>query len=215
VRNLSLEREIVSRSARTGRVGWRIMRDGAMKAVRLCRGGDGHCAREQNSLRGLRAEQILEVDGPTLRFSRGVARAEWHGAGARDCHVERNWCNRWLGWWRWPWHAPLRRGGWSAKCVRATRLDERNGLYTGIVWGRSELWEARGARWTVVRGRCRFPLRESHAYGTLPGPALWTRWGPPMPLHPGTNALRRSAAFGVGRSGTGPSALRPSLRPPA
>jgi HAD superfamily phosphoserine phosphatase-like hydrolase len=114
----------------------------------------------------LREEQILAAVEPIAFFEEGVARVEWHAqrghlivlvtgmvkplarmvAMALECELEA-------------------RGVERDVLVSATRLEERDGIFTGRVLGEANFGEAKRKAMKVVARAMQINLRESHAYG--------------------------------------------------
>jgi HAD superfamily hydrolase (TIGR01490 family) len=138
-----------------------------VEAVRLLPQGLTAIAHGNKSyLRGLRAEQILEAAEPIAFFEEGVARVEWHArrghevvlvsgmlkplarmvAMALECELEA-------------------RGVERDVLVSATRVEERNGIFTGRVVGEANYGEGKRRAMEVLARAMQINLRESHAYG--------------------------------------------------
>ncbi len=159
------------------RVFWELRRRGAIplmnyarwgaEAVRLLPRGLATVAQgNKKYLCGLRAEQVLEAIDTIAFFEEGVARAEWHArqgheivlvsgmvmpvalivAMALECELEA-------------------RGIEKRILVSATRLEERDGVFTGSIIGDVNFGEAKRRAITVVAQAMQFSLRGSHAYG--------------------------------------------------
>jgi HAD superfamily hydrolase (TIGR01490 family) len=115
---------------------------------------------------GLRVEQVLEAMGTIAFFEEGVARAEWHArqgheivlvsgmvkpvarlaAMALECELEA-------------------RGLEKEILVSATRLEERDGVFTGRVIGEANIGEAKRRAMATLAAAMQIELRQSHAYG--------------------------------------------------
>jgi HAD superfamily hydrolase (TIGR01490 family) len=163
----SLERRLFRELRRTGAIPWMNFARWGMAAVRLLPRGLTAIAQGNKSyLSGLRAEQILEAAEPIAFFEEGVARAEWHArrgheivlvtgmvkplarmvAMALECELEA-------------------RGLGREVLVSATRLEERNGTFTGCLLGEANYGETKRQAMEVVARAMQINLRESHAYG--------------------------------------------------
>jgi HAD superfamily hydrolase (TIGR01490 family) len=163
----SLERRLFRELRRTGTIQWMNFARWGMEAVRLLPRGLTAIAHGNKSyLRGLREQQILEAAEPIAFFEEGVARVEWHArrehqivlvsgmvkplarmvAMALECELEA-------------------RGVERDVLVSATRLEERDGVFTGRVLGEANYGEAKRRAMEVVARAMQKDLRESHAYG--------------------------------------------------
>jgi HAD superfamily hydrolase (TIGR01490 family) len=163
----SLERRLFVELWRTGAISWMNYTRWGMEAVRLLpRGLTAIAHGNKNYLHGLRQEQILEAAEPIAFFEEGVARVEWHArrgheivlvsgmvkplarmvAMALECELEARGVEREL-------------------LVSATRLEERDGIFTGRVMGEANYGEAKRRAIEVVARAMQINLRESHAYG--------------------------------------------------
>lgn len=163
----SLERRLFRELRRTGAIPWTNYGRWGMDAARLLPLGLTAIAQGNKSyLRGLREEQILEAAEPITFFEEGVARVEWHArhrheivlvsgmvkplarmvAMALECELEA-------------------RGLEREVLVSATRLEEREGVFTGSVLGEANYGEAKRRAMEVVARAMQINLRESHAYG--------------------------------------------------
>jgi len=163
----SLERRLFRELRRTGTISWMNFARWGMEAVRLLPRGLTAIAHGNKSyLRGLREEQILEAVEPIAFFEEGVARVEWHArrehqivlvsgmvkplarivAMALECELEA-------------------RGVERDVLVSATRLEERDGVFTGRVLGEANYGEAKRRAMEVVARAMQINLRESHGYG--------------------------------------------------
>jgi HAD superfamily hydrolase (TIGR01490 family) len=163
----SLERRLCRELRRTGAIPWRNYAQWGVEAVRLLPQGLTAIAQENKSyLRGLREEQILEAAKPIAFFEEGVARVEWHArrghevvlvsgmlkplarmvAMALECELEA-------------------RGVERDVLVSATRVEERNGIFTGRVVGEANYGEGKRRAMEVLARAMQINLRESHAYG--------------------------------------------------
>ena len=139
----------------------------AAEAVRLMPHGLAAVTQgNKRYLHGLRVEEVLDSVEPLAFFEEGVARAEWHAkrgdalvlvtgmikplarvvAVALECELEA----RGLEW---------------EVLVSATRLEERNGAFTGLVLGEANFGEAKRRSIGVFARAMQIDLRESHAYG--------------------------------------------------
>jgi HAD superfamily hydrolase (TIGR01490 family) len=163
----SLERRLFRKLKWRGAIRWTNYARWTMEAVRLLPRGLTAIAHENKSyLRGLRAEQILGAADPVWFFEEGVARVEWHArrgeeivlvtgmvkplarmvAMALECELEA-------------------RGMERDVLVSATRLEERDGRFTGKVLGEANYGEAKKRAMEVLARAMQINLRESHAYG--------------------------------------------------
>src|SRR5882757_8314975 len=155
----SLERRLFRELRRTGTMPSMNYARWGMEAVRLLPRGLTAIAHGNKSyLRGLREEQILEAVEPIAFFEEGVARVEWHArrehqivlvsgmVKALECELEA-------------------RGVERDVLVSATRLEERDGVFTGRVLGEANYGEAKRRAMEVVARAMQKNLRESHAYG--------------------------------------------------
>ncbi len=163
----SLERRLLRDLRRAGAIAWTNYVRWGVEAVRLLPRGLTAIAHGNKSyLHGLREEQILEAAGPIAFFEEGVARVEWHArrgheivlvsgmvkplgrmvAMALECELEA-------------------RGVEREVLVSATRLEERDGIFTGRVIGEANYGEAKRRAMEVVARAMQINLRESHAYG--------------------------------------------------
>src|SRR5258708_1164345 len=163
----SLERRLFRELRRTGGIGWTNYGGWGMEAVRLLpRGLTAIAHGNKSHLRGLREEQILEAVEPIAFFEEGVARGEWHGRGGKGIVLGGG-----MG-------EPLgRMGAVALGCgmearglegevlVSATRLEERNGIFTGCVLGEANYGGAKRRAMEVLARAMEINLRESHAYG--------------------------------------------------
>jgi phosphoserine phosphatase len=152
---------------RTGAIPWMNFARWGVEAVQLLPRGLTAIAQGNKSyLRGLREEQILEAVEPIAFFEEGVARVEWHArrgheivlvsgmvkplarmvAIALECELEA-------------------RGVERDVLVSATRLEERDGVFSGRVLGDANYGEAKRRAMEVVARAMQMNLRESHAYG--------------------------------------------------
>jgi HAD superfamily hydrolase (TIGR01490 family) len=163
----SLERRLFRELRRTGAISWTNYAQWGIEAVRLLPRGLTAIAQGNKSyLRGLRTEQTLEAVEPIAFFEEGVARVEWHArrgheivlvsgmvkplarmvAMALECELEA-------------------RGVERDVLVSATRLEERDGSFTGRVLGEANYGEAKRRAMEVLARAMEINLRESHAYG--------------------------------------------------
>jgi len=163
----SLERRLFRELRRAGAISWTNYARWGMEAVRLLPRGLTAIAHGNKSyLHGLREEQILEAAEPIAFFEEGVARVEWHArrgheivlvsgmvkplarmvAMALECELEA-------------------RGVEREVLVSATRLEERDGIFSGRVVGEANYGEAKRRAMEVVARAMQINLRESHAYG--------------------------------------------------
>ena len=163
----SLERRLFRELRRAGAIAWTNYVRWGVEAVRLLpRGLTAIAQGNKGYLHGLREEQILEAAEPIAFFEEGVARVEWHArrgheivlvsgmvkplarmvAMALECELEG-------------------RGVEREVLVSATRLEERDGIFTGRVIGEANYSEAKRRAMEVVARAMQINLRESHAYG--------------------------------------------------
>ena len=163
----SLERRLFRELRRAGAISWTNYARWGMEAVRLLPRGLTAIAHGNKSyLHGLREEQILEAAEPIAFFEEGVARVEWHArrgheivlvsgmvkplarmvAMALECELEA-------------------RGVEREVLVSVTRLEERDGIFSGRVVGEANYGEAKRRAMEVVARAMQINLRESHAYG--------------------------------------------------
>jgi len=163
----SLERRLFRELRRAGAISWTNYARWGMEAVRLLPRGLTAIAHGNKSyLHGLREEQILEAAQPIAFFEEGVARVEWHArrgheivlvsgmvkplarmvAMALECELEA-------------------RGVEREVLVSVTRLEERDGIFSGRVVGEANYGEAKRRAMEVVARAMQINLRESHAYG--------------------------------------------------
>ena len=163
----SLERRLFRELRRTGAIPLMNFARWGMESVRLLPRGLTTIAHGNKSyLRGLREEQVLEAVEPIAFFEEGVARVEWHArreheivlvsgmvkplarivAMALECELEA-------------------RGVERDALVSATRLEERDGVFTGRVLGEANYGEAKRRAMEVLARAMQINLRESHAYG--------------------------------------------------
>jgi HAD superfamily hydrolase (TIGR01490 family) len=166
----SLERRLFRELRRADAISWTNYVRWGMEAVRLLPRGLTAIANGNKSyLYGLREEQILEAAEPIAFFEEGVARVEWHTrrgheivlvsgmvkplarivAMALECELEA-------------------RGVERDVLVSATRLEEREGIFTGRVLGEANFGKAKRRAMEVMARAMQINLRESHAYGNTP-----------------------------------------------
>jgi HAD superfamily hydrolase (TIGR01490 family) len=163
----SLERRIFRALRKEGAVSPLNYGRWGVEAVRLLpRGLAAISQGNKRYLHGLSVEQLLNAMDTVAFFEEAVARVEWHvGHGheivlasgmvkpiarmvamALECELEA-------------------RGVVQEVLVSATKLEERDGVYTGRVVGEANFGEAKRRAMQVVAQAMQFNLRESYAYG--------------------------------------------------
>jgi len=138
---------------------------------------------------GVRYDQVLQQTAPILFFEEGLERAEWHArlghrivlvsgmpellaemvARAMECELEA-------------------RGVNSDVIVCATRMEERDGKWTGRLLGNAMYGEEKSRAVKRVAREQRIDLRRSHAYGnTLLDWPMLAEVGHAHAVNPGTD----------------------------
>ena len=117
-------------------------------------------------LQSLRVEQVLEAIAPIAFFQEGVARMEWHARQGHEIALVSGMVKpvAWLA--AMALECELEARGVAKEIlVCATRLEERNGAFTGRVIGDANYGEAKSKAMSVLAKTMQIELRESHAYG--------------------------------------------------
>ena len=163
----SLERRLFRELRRTHAMSWTNYARWGMKAVRLLPRGLTAIAHGNKSyLRGLREEQVLELVEPIAFFEEGVARAEWHGRRGHEIVLVSGMAKPLARMVAMALECELEARGLEREVlVSATRLEERNGIFTGCVLGEANYGEAKRRAMEVLARAMQINLRESHAYG--------------------------------------------------
>ena len=163
----SLERRLFRELRRTHAMPWMNYARWGMEAVRLLPRGLTAIAHGNKSyLWGLRGEQILEAVEPIAFFEEGVARAEWHGRRGHEIVLVSGMAKPLARMVAMALECELEARGLEREVlVSATRLEERNGIFTGCVLGEANYGEAKRRAMEVVARAMQINLRESHAYG--------------------------------------------------
>ncbi len=143
---------------------------------------------------GLRVEHVLEAMGTIAFLEEGVARAEWHArqgheivlvsgmvkpvarmaAMALECELEARGLEREI-------------------LVSATRLEERDGVFTGRLIGEANIGEAKRRSMATLARAMQIELRQSHAYGnTMRDVPMLETVGRAHAVNPGKDLARLS-----------------------
>ncbi len=163
----SLERRLFRELRRTHAMPWTNYARWGMEAVRLLPRGLTAIAHGNKSyLRGLQEDQIFEVVEPIAFFEEGVARAEWHGRRGHEIVLVSGMAKPLARMVAMALECELEARGLEREVlVSATRLEERNGIFTGCVLGEANYGEAKRRAMEVLARAMEINLRESHAYG--------------------------------------------------
>jgi HAD superfamily hydrolase (TIGR01490 family) len=163
----SLERRLFRQLRRTGAIPWMNFARWGVEAARLLPRGLTAIAQGNKSyLHGLREEQILEAVEPIAFFEEGVARVEWHARRGHEIVLVSGMVKPLARMVSMALECELEaRGVERDVLVSATRLEERDGVFSGRVLGDANFGEAKRRSMEVVARAMQVNLRESHAYG--------------------------------------------------
>src|SRR5258708_9916366 len=163
----SLERRLFRELRRTGGIGWTNYGGWGMEAVGLlARGLTAIAHGNKSHLRGLREEQILEAVEPIAFFEEGVARAEWHGRRGHEIVLVSGMAKPLARMVAMALECELEARGLEREVlVSATRLEERNGIFTGCVLGEANYGGAKRQPMEGVPRARGVNCRDADAYG--------------------------------------------------